>query len=77
MEVRILGKEHVEGMSKGKPFSFDKAYVSYKTPAVEGEKVKDIFLREEIIRFSDVVVGGVYDIMVDFDGRIQGIELVG
>ena len=75
MVVHLLGKEHLEGVSKssGKPYSFDKVYVAFSQPHVDGQAVRDLMIPSNF-DFSRLVVGQHYNFDFDMTGRLVGVS---
>ena len=69
MKVKVVGKQHREGVSKksGKEYSMNLAYCEYSAKDVEGVMTGDFIVPDSLVNFSSIVVGGVY--IFDFDNR--------
>lgn len=69
MKIKVIGKQHMEGTSKktGQPYNFNTIYFNAPAYKVEGLASKSINLDPSQYPFSDVIVGGEYNL--EFDER--------
>lgn len=62
MKIKVIGKKHVEGISKktGKPFDFTEVHFLGKAPRVEGVAALTCNVGADMYPFDAIVVNGEY-----------------
>lgn len=69
MKIKVLGKAHLEGVSKktGSPYNFNQIHYLGKAPGVEGQAALTASLDSTNYPFSSIVVGQEYNL--EYNGR--------
>lgn len=70
MEIKVIGKQHMEGTSKktGQPYNFNAIHYNAPARGVEGVAAKTVNLDPSLFPFSDVIIGAEYDLQFDERG---------
>ena len=76
MKVKVIGKAHLQGISKknNRPYDFIQVHYSGKAYGVEGVAALTLSLDPNDHPFADVIVGGEYN--VEFDNRGYIVEFL-
>lgn len=69
MKIKVLGKAHLEGVSKktGNPYNFNQIHFLGKAPGVEGQAALTATLDPVAYPISSIVVGQEYNL--EYNGR--------
>ena len=69
MKIKVIGKAHMEGISKksGKPYNFNQVHYIGKARGVEGDAALTCNLDPSLVMFGDIHVGSEYTL--EFDNR--------
>ena len=72
MTVKVIGKAHLQGVSKktGNPYDFIQIHYNSRARNVEGLAALTLNLDPNEYPFADVVVGGEYNLELDNRGYI-------
>lgn len=79
MKIKVVGKAHLEGISKrtNKPYNFNQIHYLGKAFGVEGQAAITQFLDPVAYPLDSIVVGGDYNIEFDNRGYVQEFTPVG
>lgn len=74
MTIMVVGKQHLEGISKksGKPFNFYSIHYTAPARGVIGEAALTLTLDPNHYDFNSIVVPGEYDVEFDRSGYVVG-----
>ena len=74
MKIKVLGKAHLEGVSKktGNPYNFNQIHYLGKARGVEGQAAITTNLDPVAYPIGSIVVGGEYNL--EFDGNRHVID---
>ena len=77
MTIRVLGKSHLEGISKktGKPYNFNQVHYIGKAYGVEGQAALTQSLDPKAYPLDQILVGRDYHIEFDNRGYVTEFEL--
>lgn len=77
MQVTVIGKEHVEGVSSktGEVFSMDRVYFVHRALGVEGQ-ASSSFILPRRIKAVDVQLNKVYNLDFDSQGHLVDFSRV-
>lgn len=77
MRVVLIGKEHMQGISKktGNPYSFNIAHIERNESGVEGKVGDKVFLDTDKFPLTDLLLGATYDLEYNSRGRVAQFEL--
>lgn len=69
MKIKVLGKQHLEGVSKktGQPYNFNQVHYLGKARGVEGQAALTLMLDPVEYPIGSIQLGKDY--IVEFDGR--------
>lgn len=78
MKVKVMGKAHLEGVSKktGKPFNLNQVHFMAKARGVEGLSSERQFLDSKAYPYDQIVVGLEYNLERDGGGFVVEFEPV-
>ena len=76
MKIKVIGKAHLQGVSKktGNPYDFIQVHYNGRARGVEGLAALTLSLDPRDFPYADVVVGGDYN--VEFDNRGYIVEFL-
>ena len=72
MVVKVVGKQHLEGISKksGKPYSNTVVYILNSKNGVEGQEASSVWLDDKQFPVTNVVLNQDYSIEYDRGGYV-------
>lgn len=76
MKIKVIGKAHLKGTSKRtqQPYDFIQVHYNGKAYGVEGMAALTLSLNPQDYPFTDIAIGGEYN--VEFDPRGYIVEFV-
>ena len=78
MKIKVLGKAHLEGVSKktGNAYNFNQVHYLGKARGVEGEAAKTLNLDASEYPLYSIGVGSTYEVEFDERGYVIGFDLL-
>lgn len=78
MKIKVLGKAHLEGISKktGNAYNFNQVHYAGKARGVEGEAAKTLNLDPLDYPLYSIKVGETYEVEFDDRGYVVGFDPV-
>jgi hypothetical protein len=76
MKVNLVGKQHIQGVSKktGNPYDNTIVHVTYPESGIDGNAVDRVFLDAKVFPVESLVVGATYDLEYNRRGFVAGFN---
>lgn len=78
MKIVVIGKAHMEGMSKrtGKDYNFNQIHYNAPARGVEGLGAMTLMLDPDQVSYASIEVGATYSVEFDQRGYVVAFDLV-